>query len=59
MRLWVRLLEEQAERCLSLAYQCQNKDAERIMRLLAVDLMLAAEQHRLNPNEFPFELAQR
>ena len=41
-----RLLEEHAERCVQLAYDCQNKTAERFFRLLAVDLMLAAEHHR-------------
>ncbi len=47
MRVFVRLLEEQAERCIQLAYQCQNKNAERILRMLAVDLMLAAEEQRI------------
>lgn len=46
MRVWVRLSEEQAELCLKLAYQSKNKKAERLLRLLAVDLMLEAEQHR-------------
>lgn len=40
------LLEQQAERCIKLAYQCQNKKAERFLRLLAVDLMLAAQLRR-------------
>ena len=40
------LLERHAERCIQLAYQCQNKNAERFLRLLAVDLMLAAELQR-------------
>lgn len=40
------LLEQQAERCIRLAYQCQNKNAERFLRLLAVDLMLAAQLKR-------------
>lgn len=46
MRVWVRLLEEQAELCLKLAYQSKSKKAERLLRLLAVDLMLAAEKKR-------------
>ena len=40
------LLEQHAQRCIQLAYQCQNKNAERLMRLLAVDLMLTAGQQR-------------
>jgi len=39
-----RVLEETAERCIRLAYQCRNKNVERFFRLLAVDLMLAAQQ---------------
>ncbi len=46
MQIAARLLEQQAGRCLTLAYQCKNKNAERILRLLAVDLMLAVEQHQ-------------
>ena len=46
MRVLVRLLEEHAERCIQLAYQCRTKNAERFLRLLAVDLMLAAELRR-------------
>ena len=46
MRVLVRLLEEQAERCLMLAYRCENKRAEKIMRALAVDLALGAEHYR-------------
>jgi hypothetical protein len=38
-----RVLEETAERCIRLAYQCQNKNVERFFRLLAVALMLAAK----------------
>jgi hypothetical protein len=40
--VFANLLEEQAQRCIQLAYQCENKNAERFLRLLAVDLMLAA-----------------
>lgn len=40
--MFAHLLEEQAQRCIQLAYQCDNKNAERFLRLLAVDLMLAA-----------------
>ena len=46
MKAVVYLLEDQAKRCLRLAHRCQNKNAERILRLLAVDLMLAVEQHQ-------------
>lgn len=46
MKAVVYLLEAQAQRCLKLAYQCHNPNAERILRLLAVDLMLAVEQHQ-------------
>ena len=46
MKAVVYLLETQADRCLKLAAQCQNKSAERLLRLLAVDLMLAVEQHQ-------------
>jgi hypothetical protein len=42
----VLVLEDQARRCLILAYQCKNKNAERILRLLAVDLMLEIEQYQ-------------
>lgn len=46
MRVFVRLLEEQAEQALRLAYQSRSKKAERFLRLLAVDLALAAEDQR-------------
>ena len=46
MKAVVYLLETQADRCLKLAAQCQTKSAKRTMRLLAVDLMLAVEQHQ-------------
>lgn len=46
MNVNVRLLEDSAEQCLKLAYQCRNKNAERFLRLLAVDLMLAAERQQ-------------
>ena len=46
MRVFVRLLEEQAEQALRLAYQSRSKMAERFLRLLAVDLALAAEEQR-------------
>ena len=46
MRVFVRLLEEQAEQALRLAYQSSNKKAERFLRLLAVDLALAPEEQR-------------
>jgi hypothetical protein len=38
----IRSLEEQAERCVELAQQFPNKEAERILRMLAVDLLLKA-----------------
>lgn len=55
MRDVVKLLENHAERCIQLAYQCRNKDAERFLRLLAVDLMLAAQLRR--PHSFDTGLA--
>ena len=58
MQVVVRLLEEHAERCIQLAYQCQNKNAERFLRLLAVDLMLAAEVRRPRPQKIADELAE-
>ena len=58
MKVVVRLLEEHAERCIQLAYQCQNKNAERFLRLLAVDLMLAAEVRRPHPEKIADELAE-
>ena len=58
MKVVVGLLEEHAERCIQLAYQCQNKNAERFLRLLAVDLMLAAELRRPRPRNFADELAE-
>ena len=42
----VLLLEDQAQRCLKLAHQCQNKKVGRILRLLAVDLMIEVEHHQ-------------
>ena len=38
----IRSLEEQAARCVELAQQFQDKEAERILRMLAVDLLLKA-----------------
>jgi len=38
----IRSLEEQAERCVELAQQFPDKEAERILRMLAVDLLLKA-----------------
>ena len=58
MRVFVRLLEEHAERCIQLAYQCRNKNAERFLRLLAVDLMLAAEVRRPRRKAVSDELAE-
>ena len=41
------MLEQVAERCVELAQKCQNKKAERILRLLAVDLLLETQNlHR-------------
>ena len=48
MRVLVRLLEETADRCLQLSNESQHAKAARFMRLLAVDLMLAAENRRHN-----------
>ena len=53
--MFSRLLEEQAERCIRLAYECQNKNAERFLRLLAVDLMLAAQMQRPAPQNAALE----
>jgi hypothetical protein len=53
MKVVARLLEEQAEQCIQLAYQCQNKKAEKVLRLLAVDLMLAAQSQRTSRPETP------
>ena len=47
--MFSQLLEDYAERCIQLAYQCQNKNAERFLRLLAVDLMLAARMQQPPP----------
>ncbi len=44
--MFPQLLEDYAERCIQLAYECQNKNAERFLRLLAVDLMLAARMQQ-------------
>jgi hypothetical protein len=48
--LFSNLLEEYAQRCIRLAYGCQNKNAERFLRLLAVDLMLAARMQQTRSN---------
>ena len=58
MKMSVRLLEEYAERCIQLAYQCQNGKTERFFRLLAVDLMLAAEQQRPRRKQIADELSE-
>ena len=36
MQVSSSLLDQYGERCIKLAYQCQNKNAERFFRLLAV-----------------------
>jgi hypothetical protein len=51
------ILESYAERCIQLAYQCQNKNAERFLRLLAVDLMLAAQARQPHRRQIADELA--
>ena len=48
-KVFSQFLEDYAERCIQLAYQCQNKNAERFLRLLAVDLMLAARTQQPQP----------
>ena len=48
-KVFSQFLENYAERCIQLAYQCQNKNAERFLRLLAVDLMLAARMQQPQP----------
>ena len=45
----IRSLEEQAERCVELAQQFPDKEAERILRMLAVDLLLKATQNHPLP----------
>jgi hypothetical protein len=46
MRVFARVLQEIADRCLQHSNQSRHVPTSRFMRLLAVDLMLAAEQHR-------------
>jgi hypothetical protein len=46
VRIIARLLEEQAMRCASQIAQCETPEAERFMRLLAVDLLMAAKLER-------------
>jgi hypothetical protein len=46
MSVPVRLLQQHAERCLELAYRCRSRNAERYLRLLATDLLLAAAQQQ-------------
>ena len=58
MQVSSSLLDQYGERCIKLAYQCQNKNAERFFRLLAVDLMLAAEQHRPRRDSATDEFAE-
>jgi hypothetical protein len=39
-------IEQYAERCLHLAYQCEDQQARRFLRMLAADLTLEAERRR-------------
>jgi hypothetical protein len=55
----VQQLEEVAGRCLHLALVSRGTNARRFMRLLAGDLMLAAEERRrANASNFDEELAE-
>ncbi len=42
----IDVMEQQAERCIALAFQCKNRAAAKFLRKLAVDLMLAANEGR-------------
>jgi hypothetical protein len=42
----VQQLEKAARRCMQLALGCRNAQARKIMRLLAADLVLAADEQR-------------
>jgi hypothetical protein len=42
----VQHLEKAARRCMQLALGCRNAQARKIMRLLAADLIVAAEEQR-------------
>jgi hypothetical protein len=48
-----QLLQEQAERCTKHASECKNPKAERVLRLLALDLIIAARMQgaRTEPAE--------
>ena len=50
----IRSLEEQAERCVELAQQFPDKEAERILRMLAVDLLLKANSKSPPPSRERF-----
>ena len=55
----VQQLEEVAGRCLQLALVSRSPSARRAMRLLAADLILAAEERRrANAGTFDEELAE-
>jgi hypothetical protein len=42
----VQQLEKTAVRCMHLALECSNAQARKMMRLLAADLILAADERR-------------
>ena len=46
MKVFERLLTEQANVCLDAAERCQNQKAAALLRLLAVDLLLEAQLER-------------
>jgi hypothetical protein len=55
----VQQLEEIAARCMGLALRCRNSQARKVMRLLAADLILAAdEQRRASAADLDGELAK-
>jgi hypothetical protein len=59
MNQQVQQLEETAGRCMELAFGCRSAQARKLMRLLAADLILAAdEQRRTKANTLDDELAE-
>ena len=44
MRSTAQQLEEHARHCLDVAFRCQDERVRRILRLLAIDLVMAAEE---------------
>ena len=48
IKVFERLLTEQANICLEAAGRCENQKAAALLRLLAVDLLLEADAHRVH-----------